>query len=259
MMSEKKEDYEVSGVDASLFVWNLLWTPQRGHFHKLHILDTFVLQGGTLKMWLFTTKEGDVKSKGKKRWNNTSLVDRMTGPDGLIKGFYCAKDWKYISDRVMLDGLLTSNSETKMPLVSYSHLTSLETSKHFFLQIVYEFRLNNVSNSSRYKCMLTGDTQLECQKEVLHNGIGVPVVKVYSLCHKDAAGKVAAQQAPYSNLSSPSNTHHKTHITPYPSTHTSPTSRPKLHASISTESNMEAAKEQVNEQVVERCTTYHAP
>jgi hypothetical protein len=73
-----KAEMEFVSMDASLYLHKVLWSANRSTFNVLDILDFVTIEENTITSWLFTTKEGEVKSKAKKRWNLTSLIDRFT-------------------------------------------------------------------------------------------------------------------------------------------------------------------------------------
>lgn len=67
-------------VDASLFVWSKLWSLQslQEHYVSFNIFDVLILVDGNPIVWLFTTKEGEVKSRSKKN-RSTERITHLWG------------------------------------------------------------------------------------------------------------------------------------------------------------------------------------
>ena len=64
---EAVEDY-LSFETAAKWAWNQLWSPNQDKFTVMNILDSIVLNKGTIESWLFTSATtGEVKSCGRSR------------------------------------------------------------------------------------------------------------------------------------------------------------------------------------------------
>jgi hypothetical protein len=67
-------------LDASLFVLSRLWTPHaasNNSYQHLNILDTVVIDGTSIIAWLFTTKDGEVKSRASKSRSRQEITTRL--------------------------------------------------------------------------------------------------------------------------------------------------------------------------------------
>jgi hypothetical protein len=67
-------------LDASLFVLSRLWTPHaasNNSYQHLNILDTVVIDGTSIIAWLFTTKDGEVKSRASKNRSRQEITARL--------------------------------------------------------------------------------------------------------------------------------------------------------------------------------------
>lgn len=182
--AQSGKDFFVSSIDASLFLWNLLWSPNKSTHNEVDLLDTIILQNGVMTSWLFTTKEGEVKSKAKKRWNVNSVVDRLHGPGNGTFGFaFAGGYWSYVTSPDSATNIIQSSSG-KAALLSYAHLVppnftpSPETPPHSsFLRVDYDYIFN-----------------LD-QSKAKGNDSGEARMRFWSLCNAQAMGKAQSPTA----------------------------------------------------------------
>jgi hypothetical protein len=76
----------LSELDASKYVWHLLWKQNQSSHAECKILDVILLskskENGVCG-WLFTSNDGIVKNKLKTRWNFHGIMERVrTNRDG---------------------------------------------------------------------------------------------------------------------------------------------------------------------------------
>ncbi len=73
---EAVEDY-LSFETAAKWAWNQLWSPNQDKFTVMNILDSIVLNKGTIESWLFTSATtGEVKSRGRSRWTASAVCEK---------------------------------------------------------------------------------------------------------------------------------------------------------------------------------------
>lgn len=162
----KREDLHLP--EARDFTWNHLWHAEAQSFLSCQILDAVhVAQTGELKKWLFTTRDGEVKSKSSKNRTIHNLLKALRCPvdrcEARFHGFYCTEagqDWYQINGHEHLQSLLEAHA-SPMIIVPHPHVDGNGVK---FLEIVCE---------------------RDEKKAILE-----PKMKFYWLSHGSAAGKV---------------------------------------------------------------------
>ena len=121
-------------LNASIYCWNSIWKVEESHI-RLPILDAIQLSSnGNIIGWLFTATDGNVKSKSKNRWNESSVLDRCSGYNQKI-GAHITDDgikWYNGNDSILHNSFLSSSNVKA--IVSFNHL-NIQTP--FFIEHTY--------------------------------------------------------------------------------------------------------------------------
>lgn len=86
-------------MDASHYVWDRLWEPMQDAKASFDVLDIVRLQNSVIQGWLFTTADGQVKSKSRHRWRIEMVGERCCLDGVSFRAHAYVKDkWVNITD-----------------------------------------------------------------------------------------------------------------------------------------------------------------
>lgn len=166
----KREEYQVA--EARAFVWNHLWRADSQSFVHCPILDVVeVDHNGNIPRWLFTTRDGEVKSKSAKNRNlSAALKSLRCHFDKCEAGFH-----GYFSN---------SNADQWYAVKGYEHLKELMES-HASDMVIVPHPHPDGASAKFMEIKLWRD-----EKHVMLE----PKIKCYWLSHASAAGKVQSRR-----------------------------------------------------------------
>ena len=125
-------------LDAAFYIWESMWKRDQNAFVKFNMLDAIEVKSGEIKLWLFTSTDGLVKSKSRHRFNTEGIIERCVGNSFSSGGKMSAHfthdgfDWKHLNRKEQI--LTVTGAKEKSALVSYGHIYGNTT----WLEVTYE-------------------------------------------------------------------------------------------------------------------------
>eukprot|EP01039_Chlorochromonas_danica_P006686 gene6686-7392_t len=190
-----KDKGSLEGMTAAHFVWSHLWSPHSTHYHEVDLLDTILLEGGAVTGWLFTNREGEVRSKARRRWNESSVVDRLTAPNNSLCGFLSNGDhagWKVVKDERLVRNLFASGGP-RVALLAYGHLAGAPLTS--LLRVDYEIVFRTSTGVRTPFAMPAAEpvssshSRMEAAAGAGGGDMGKPRIRCWTLCDEVAVGR----------------------------------------------------------------------
>jgi hypothetical protein len=191
-MAENK--YHLQDLDASFYVWDKLWSfhdhltagsssssISSATFRRFNILDTLIFNNNDIVCWLFTTKEGEVKSRSKKNRSLDKITQLLFLSEQSNNVFHdcLSGSSSFVSSLLDVKSQDNNSSNNGNQLFSYrSGVNEVVHSEGFFLRI---------DNSSGFEELLHQQSRtkviLSRPSKIQQNGKYLRII-----CHK--SGKI---------------------------------------------------------------------
>lgn len=150
----------LNAVDASYFLWDALWKKDTSSYLSLNILDVVQLTAdGAISGWLFTSSQGEVKSKLATNWRLDTMVNRCSYFEkGTIAHHYnvSVRKWMCLTSTDMLASVIGAKNPSRSAVI----LHPLLNRSTVFMEVdcvkpVYERRIEIPTFTNTWLCDLS--------------------------------------------------------------------------------------------------------